>query len=398
MAEETPDPDPGATLIEWGWLLVGPASPGLRASVESARAQVQQTLEREFPRFRWHLPLIARERAAQADVDEPMVRLREGEEEREARCWDFALVLTPQDLRSYYKSFALAVPSRALAVALLSLARLAPPEAGAPADGILATRIAALALHLFGDLNGLWHREAPGAAMTPPSTPADLDAPRSLSAEEIDTLGAALEEVADLRLEERESPPWAALFYLRAAWTQRGEIRSAVLQARPWELPFRLSRLTAAALSALFVLVLTAEVWDLATRQTPARVALLSALVWVATTDFVLWRQKLVLRRPRSALSERVVSANVSALLVVLLGMVFAYALLFALAIGAAQAFYGPELIASWAPSVAPEVGLRDLAVLAGFVSSLALVIGSLGASFEGNHYFQHVIYADEEI
>ena len=34
---------------------------------------------------------------------------------------------------------------------------------------------------------------------------------------------------------------------------------------------------------------------------------------------------------------------------------------------------------------------------MTGLVSSLGLLIGSLGASFEGHHYFRHVIYADEE-
>ena len=57
----------------------------------------------------------------------------------------------------------------------------------------------------------------------------------------------------------------------------------------------------------------------------------------------------------------------------------------------------GPELILRWAPTVSAEDTVPSVFVLAGLVSSLGLLIGSLGASFEGQHYFRHVIYADEE-
>lgn len=405
-------PAPGE-MIELGWLLVTDVSGSQRRALDAAREQVRKRLEADFPGFAWRTPLVEHAGAAPGILDEPVARLVEGAQARDSRAWDFALVVTANDLRSHYKSYAFAVPSQALAVAVLSLARLAPTDpadpvatgrasVGATADDVdaQARRIAALALHLLGDLTGLWHRDAPDAVMHGPSSVEDLDRPRVFSADEAAQLSRALAEVADLRLEETpdHAQRAAPLFYLRACWERHGEIRSAVLQARPWELPLRLTRLTTAALSALFLLLVTAEVWDLGTSQSGPFVATLSLLTLTGTTAFVLARQRLILRRPRRGPTEQTVVTNVSAALVVALGFATTYALLFVITVAAGAALFGPELVARWAPAVEARQGWpRDLAVLAGLVSSLGLLIGSLGASFEGNQYFQHVIYADEE-
>ncbi len=382
-------------LIEFGWLVIGELPASQREAVHAAREVVEKTLERSFPQFRWQLPQAVHPAAPTPSLDEPASRLHEGVLQRDARAWDFALVITPHDLQSYYKSYALGVPSRALAVAVLSLARLGSSEA--ENGDALARRIAALALHLFGDLNGVWHREDEDAVMHAPQAVSDLDRHRVFDESEHEALTRALAEVADLRLEEISRPPDARRFYLRASRERAREIASAVIQARPWEFPLRLSRLTAAAFSALFILLVTAEVWDLGTSQRPATIVALSVMVLAGTTAFILVRQKLLLRRSRVRISEQAVVMNVSATLVVALGMFTTYATLFALTLLLGSTLFGPDLIARWAPVVAADEVSRSLFVMAGLVSSLGLLIGSLGASFEGQHYFRHVIYADEE-
>lgn len=382
-------------LIELGWLLSGELSPVQSDAVRCAREAFSRTLEGIFPDFTWRMPLVSYPGRAEGGLDEPAARLHEGVQERDARTWDFAFVVTARDLRSYYKSYALAVPSRALAVAVLSVARLAPSNE--VDTDVPPRRLAALALHLFGDLNGLWHRDDPDAVMQAPESLSDLDRERTFGRAELEALALALEEVADLRLEETSTPrsPWR--FYLRAGRERAREIGSAVVQARPWEFPLRLSRLTAAAFSALFILLVTAEVWDLGTSQRPQTIALLSLLVVGGTTMFILTRQKLILRRTHGRISEQAVVMNASATLIVLFGMLTTYASLFGLTVGLGLTLFGRELIARWAPAVDPSNALGSLLVLAGLVSSLGLLIGSLGASFEGHHYFRHVIYADEE-
>jgi hypothetical protein len=60
----------------------------------------------------------------------------------------------------------------------------------------------------------------------------------------------SLQEVADVSLEETApaasvQPLW---FYVRSLWIGWDDIWSAILRAKPWEFPFRLSRLTIVAL------------------------------------------------------------------------------------------------------------------------------------------------------
>ena len=383
--------------IEFGWILVGRPSAVWRTAVELARDATQQRLASTFPGFDWRLPLVLLPEVASGPKDQPVERLEQGYRERDAHAWDFALVVTPLDLHSHYGTQAMAVPSRALAVATISLARLAPEADLAPEQR--ARRLEPLVLHLFGDLNGLWHRDDPASPMCPPSFASKLDVTRDFGESERLELQHALEEVADARLEETLSNRLPLTFYPRAVVHRLAEIASAILQARPWEFPIRLARLTGAGVSALLILLFTAEAWDLATTQAPATIATVAATTLLAATAFLLVRQKLLLRRGRRDLSEQAVVTNVSATFIVLFGMISTWVVLAAVALTIGMGLVDAELLARWAPetvrsSLAWEPHLR----MTGFVSSLGIAIGALGASFEREYYFRHVIYADEEI
>jgi hypothetical protein len=261
-------------------------------------------------------------------------------------------------------------------------------------------RLCALALHLLGDLNGLPHTTEAGDCMFEPASVEDLDRMTEFSPAGRRQLIEELTEVGDIRLEELpRADKWGTLtFYLHAARIGRGDILSAILQAKPWEFPFRLSRLTTAALSSLLILLLTAEVWDLGMNQSSLFVGCLSLGALAGTSLFVLKRQNLLLHRGRRRLTEQAVFANISTTAVVLWGMATTYLLLFGLAATLGHLLFPHHLVEEWAASLqrTPEWG--DYFVLAGFVASLGILIGALGASFEGNQYFRHITFVDEEI
>lgn len=236
--------------------------------------------------------------------------------------------------------------------------------------------------------------------MFEPAGPDDLDAMTDFSEPQRRLLTAELLQVADIRLEERpaSAQTGALRFYLKAAWIGRGDIASAIIQAKPWELPLRLSRLTTAALSALLILLITAEVWDLGMNQSPLFVGILSLASLLGTSLFVLKRQNLFLRRGKRQLTEQTVFTNISTALVVMLGMTTTYLLLFGLAAVIGGSIFPRRLVQEWAASLPQAVGWPDYLVLAGFVASLGILIGALGASFEGNPYFRHITFVDEEI
>ncbi len=402
--EERPaDGASAAAPIEVGWLVLGRLDPVDREAVAVARRRVLATLRERFGGFDWRMPLVERRDLALAVREEPVALLDPGIAERDAKRWDFALVVTGADLRTHDKPYALGAPSRAVGVAVLSTSRIDPQASGeelAEADrgARLAQRIAALALHLFGHLNGLEHARAETDVMYDLDEVHDLDAMTGYSEADRATLAAELAEVADLRLEERHGAPRRpAAFYLRAAWRQADDVLAAVRAAQPWLFPVRLSRLTVAAGSTLVVLLITAEAWDLGTRQRPATLAAMALVTLVATTGYVIHRQRLLVRRGGARLTEQAAVTNVAITLSVLLGLAVTYLALFVFTVALTAAFFAPSLVAGWAASVAGPIGPARYLRFAGFVAALGLAVGSLGASFEEQRYFRHIAYVDEE-
>lgn len=391
--------------IELGWILLGRFDPPDREAVLAARERMLDSLAETFPAFEWRMPLVERDAAATPDREEVVSLLDLGVLERQAKSWDFALVVTGIDLRSFYKPFALGAPSRMLAVAALSTNRVDPrssgrgPQAGERVE-VMTRRLYALGLHLFGHLAGLAHSDEPQELMYDVRAVSDLDGMEHFAEDQLEDLSQELAEVADVRLEERkvERRPKGRLgFYLKAAWHNRGALADAVRHAHPWQFPYRLSRLTTAALSALLVLMITAEAWDLGMSQDPRFVALLSLGTLLVTSGYLLRRQRLLVRREVARLTELTVVTNVSIVVTVLGGMATTYAGLFALTLAGARLFFRRHLIEGWAASLDRRVQPEHYFIFAAFVASLGLLIGALGASFEEHFYIRHVAYVDEE-
>ncbi|MDF1585496.1 hypothetical protein PZ740_03740 [Rhodospirillales bacterium YIM 152171] len=385
-------------LVEMGWVLAGLRRPGERAAVEAAREQAASLLRRLLPGFDWRLPVVTVEELPTEGCVDPVLFLDRADTEREARGWDFALLVTGADLKGYFRGFALAAPSRALSAAVLSTARLAPQsETGDEARRqILAHRVQALALHMLGHLNEMPHSGVQHSFMHDLEGPADLDGMNGFDDQELLWLAATLEAVADVRLEETGHRPRSrAAFYLRAALLNGRGLLDAVRRVRPWLLPLRLGGLTTAAMSALLVLLMTAEAWELGVGQPTASLLLVTLLALAFATASVLRRQRLILAHRGHGLTEQRVVSNVATVLIVAVGMATACALLFATALLLGFLLFDAALIERWTDS---DVGpLPARARIAALASALAITIGALGASLEARTYLRHVTRVDEE-
>ena len=392
------------SLIEIGWVLVGRLDETDRDAIYQARNCLLDSLRDTFPDFTWRMPIVQREELGQHYHAEPAVLLDYGMTEREVKHWDFAVILTDADLVSHYKPYALGAVSRSVSVAMISTARLDPQSTRSTAPTgerlvVMRRRICALVQHLFGHLNGLVHHDDTGCYMYNVERVEDLDRMDSFCPRQVEQLRANLHEVADVRLEEEEPSVRgrAFWFYLRGMWRGRADIVRAILHARPWEFPFRLSRLTTAAVSVLLILLMTAEAWDLGMSQSVGLVVGLSCTALVITSAYILRRQQLLMRRDVSILSEQSVITNSAITMVVLLGMLTTYSGLFFAALGLSTWLFSHQLVVGWAASLNGEIHTVHYVVLAAFVASLGLLIGALGASFEQHYYFRHVTYIDEE-
>ncbi len=389
-----------------GWVQAGPLDDDQREAFRQARERFREALRAELPDFAWAFPFVRRRDLTSGEAEvEPVDLLDIGATERRVLGWDFAIVVSASDLHAWFRPFALAAPSQALDVAALSLARLDPVtrERGLSPEqrtSRFAHRIAALALHTFGHLNGLDHSDTPGAVMTPPHNSADLDASTlAFTAANRAEIKAEIADVADPRMEEERAFERLGdvAFAVRAVLLNWSDVADTVLQIRPWRFPFQLSKLTTAAFSTLVVLVMTAEAWDLGTRQPLAVVAALSAAAIAGTSAYLVRKQGLLARRHGHARTEQQVVQAASILLALGLGMSTTWVLLFGTTVLVRLLFFDSAILSGWAASLDGPVEMLNVFAFAGFVAALGLGVGALGGSFEDQTYFRHVAYVDEE-
>lgn len=405
-APEAADSDgaPAKPPIEVGFVVAGRLDDADWQATQAALADLGQELSALFGAFRWELPLARRDEMVQQFREQPVTLLRGGSQEREAHEWDFAIVITPADLVSRYKPFALAALSRSLDVAVVSTLRLDPHTVDADVNRderieAMRMRLRVLVLHVFGHLNGLAHADDAANFMYDIETLDDLAGMRSFNSDQLSLLDDNLRQISDQRLEEREDTQRVRLgsFYLRGGWINRHEIADAIWQAKPWQFPHRLSRLTTAAVTTAALLMLTAETWDLALHQSLGAVTAMFCLSLIVTTAYVVSRQQLLIRRDSHRISEQVVVTNVSGTAIVLCGMATTGFLLLVASFLAGLLLYREPLVERWAAPVPTDLGVDAYLSMSLFVSSLGLLIGALGASFEAQHHFQHITFVDEE-
>lgn len=390
-------------IVDVGWVIAGRLdAPDLEA-VHETRQQVLDLLQRHFPEYRWRMPIVHREELPQGIRVEPVDLLDHGLAERDIKHWDFTLVLTGADLHSYTKPYCLAVISRAFDAAVCSTLRIDPASNNAGLSQqvrceVITKRLTPLVLHAFGHLNGLEHSEDPTSYQYNFTEAEDLDRMVQWTDDDLVQLQENFRVIADLRLEESGSynrlPAWR--FYIHVAMQNRHEIWQSIVHARPWEFPYRLSRLTVAALSTTFVLLMTAEAWELGMSQTVLGGIALPILAVVATTIYVVKRQNLLSRRSFPKLTEQSAITRLSTIAIVMTGMLTTLIALFGFSLFFSIVFYPQALVENWAASVRP-IEISHYVIFSLFAATFGIAIGALGASFEGQRYFRHVTYVDEE-
>lgn len=404
---DAPAAEPRKSMIQIGVVVAGPLDTIDSRAARMAVEQTDQRLSELFEELCFDFFEIKRPEMTGVGPVEPSLLLQQAVEERDSRHWDFALVLTASELVGNYSSFCFAALSRPLDAAVLSLSLIDPLALGVEANRDerverIARRLSRLMLHSIGHLSGLSRSDHPNDLMYHPTHAGSLDLMAGMDAESIERQRQTLAAIADQRLEEgsRGRALGKPVFAIRAAWINRKEIYRAVWAARPWQFPKRLSRLTIASFSALAILYITAEAWDLALAQGRLRLWSLFFSSLVATTIYVAVRQQLLVRRGTRK-SEQSIVTSTSAIGIVFAGMTTTWATLFGVGVVLAHLLFPAALIAEWAASAlsSPEdLVWTDRLQMAVFTASLGLMIGALGASFESQHYFRHIIFVDEEI
>jgi hypothetical protein len=388
----TQSADDSRPKVEIGWVIEADLTDELREAAKTTVTRLESFLQDCMPMFNWIFDTLERPLERGDGRAEPVQLLDAVEIDRDTRGWDFAFVLTGRKLHGREKAQVLGMTSGIFSTALISTAFL--NSRASPEKGSAAQRLYALSMHLFARLNGL-SPDRSDTFMRSVTTPEDLDRMNGLNAPAIDQLTENMKDVADLRAEEMLEPEHGSIrFYLRSIWLNRGTLPDAILRMRPWVLPLRLPRLTTAAGSALAVLLMTAESWEVAANLSAGALIVLSVLALAATSTYLLKAQRLLASRQGPLREQRAVS-NAGTVLAIVFGMGVTYLGVFAIAYLLAVGLFGNGLLERWVgESALPSVRLS----ISGLVASLSLVIGALGASFEPYGYFRHVTQIDDEI
>jgi hypothetical protein len=191
-------------LIHIGWVILSdiPSREEMASYVQAGELAAQH-IKRQFPEFQWQWQIVRKPRYPAYGMLDPLDLLESGVQEKIKNHWDFAVVLVSNELKARYRIATLGVPSSALEVGVLSGHELV-------GDPDKSRKLAGLALHILGHLWGLEH-SAEGV-MVPPEHASQLR-PESFSDDERLAVVRRLEEVSDIRVEERNSGQGMFRFY-----------------------------------------------------------------------------------------------------------------------------------------------------------------------------------------
>ena len=96
-------------------------------------------------------------------------------------------------------------------------------------------------------------------------------------------------------------------------------------------------------------------------------------------------------------MTEQIAVSNVTAMAIVLCGMLTTSVLLFGAALTASITLFPDRLVQLWSASLDGPVVTAHYLLLSSVVTAFSVAIGSFGAIFENQSYFRHVTFVDEE-
>ncbi len=373
-------------LVQIGWVLaVDSEKPALQEFVSAVGEQVIRQLREQFPQFEWQLNRSQRKRFTERGQLDPLPLLELGVQEKLRNGWDYVFVLVPNELQARKRIRTIGVPSSALESMVLSLAPFMGLENS-------AEKAAQLALHLFGHVQGLNHEDA--TPMQPPEIPHEMAEGTLFSAEQITFISDRLQDVADSRTEELAHHHSRIGFYLHALRADPISILQDIWQYRPWRLPLRMGRLTAATTVTIIILLMAAEAWEVGTNFDPILLIIGTICAIFVATTFVFIGQNLGEVSRGMGMREQLVRTRVLVYATLFLGMTALWTVLFVVSFLAGLTLPRDVLI-GWSQN--SGLGMIEIARQAAFMALLGVIAGALGGNLEDEDELKAELFFDEE-
>lgn len=328
-------------------------------------------------------------------LDEASMRMAEGP-------YDAVVVVTDAALISRRKMLEAGLASHITRIAVISTRRLITAPRGKPVRTLTAKNVRAnaawLLLHLLGHLAGLKHTAETGDRIMAPFAfdEARTQLPRFHEAER-----QQLKERGP-HLPEHELHDGGFLqilvFHILMALRHPGHVLRPLMKSNAILLPLSLPGLATAAVAPTFLLVFTAEIWDVGLSMTN-RVAILYAVLSIlGATWYLITIQSLFLpRKERRVLTEHLAVANTVIFLSILLACIGLFLMVGGLMLAVEVYIFPEDLIKTWPTIDQPEVTLGDKLRLAAFISTVGVTTGALAGGLENRTVIQQLALFQEK-
>lgn len=323
-------------------------------------------------------------------LDEASLRMGEGP-------YDAVLVLTNVALLSRWKRMEAGLASSVSRVMVISTRKLSTSRRGEPVRPLSSEPVrwnaAALLLHLLGHISGLPHKEPfESRIMQPFEFREERRRAPSFSLEERDLL-----QRKGKHLPERELEGGTLLeglvFHIIMAFRHPKKVILPLLKNGALLLPLSLPGLATAAVAPSFLLVFTAEIWDVGLNMSN-QITIIYALVSILGASLYLVRvQALFLpRKEKRILTEHLAVANTVIFLSILLACIGLFILVGGLMFVIEIYIFPEGLMTTW-PTLLdlPEVHWTDKLRLAAFISTVGVTTGALAGGFDSRTVMHHL-------
>lgn len=189
---------------------------------------------------------------------------------------------------------------------------------------------------------------------------------------------------------EVSNPLLALTLHLTMAIRHSGKIALAVWRSGAFLLSLRLPSLVIAAVAPSFVLVFTAEIWDIGFGMSTAKVIQFSLLSMGSATLYLVASKDLFFpTRAKRLVTEHIAVLNVSIFLTVLAAVIGVYIMLGGLMKIIEVYFFPEDLMATWPTLDRPSVDWVDKLRLAAFISGVGVTTGALAGGMESRTLIQ---------
>lgn len=314
--------------------------------------------------------------------------------------YDMVVVVTDVILVSRNRKVQEGLASSTARIAVISTRNLAATPRGETLRELDSPPVqlngSALLLHLVGHLAGLDHRRGSEVMQSFVFRASRRGLPQFTRTEH-----KALERIS-ASLPERELHGRATLaellFHLLMAIRHPVQLVKPLLRSKAILLPLSLPGLATAAVAPSFLLVFTAEIWDVGLGMSNTVASVYALLSVIGASLFLANVQSLFLpRKNRNVLTEHLAVANASIFLSILLMCVGLFLIVAALMLVIEIFIFPAGLVQTWPTLDQPAVTLADKLRLSAFIATVGVSTGALAGGFESRTMMQNLALFEDE-